>query len=74
MRAGLLWAAVILGAAAAPVRALAECKLAAFTVPVTMNGMRATIPAKINGTDVHFVIDSGAFYSMLTPAAAAELK
>jgi tetratricopeptide (TPR) repeat protein len=64
----------MLGAVAAPVHALAECKLAAFTVPVTMSGMRATIPAKINGTDVHFTIDSGAFYSQLTPAAAAELK
>ena len=74
MRAPLLRVAAMLGAVAAPVHALAECKLAAFTVPVTMSGMRATIPAKINGTDVHFTIDSGAFYSQLTPAAAAELK
>ena len=74
MRVRLLWTAAVLGAVTVPMHALAECKLAAFTVPVTMSGMRATIPAKINGTDVHFVIDSGAFYSMLTPAAAAELK
>jgi tetratricopeptide (TPR) repeat protein len=74
MSARLLWAAVMLGATSAPVCAPAECKLAAFTVPVTMAGMRPTIPAKINGTDVSFIVDSGAFYSMLTPSAAAELK
>ncbi|HEX4151666.1 MAG TPA: aspartyl protease family protein [Steroidobacteraceae bacterium] len=29
--------------------------------------------AGINGTDVQFVLDSGAFYSMISPASAAEL-
>ena len=32
------------------------------------------VTAKINGADTTFVADSGAFYSMITPAAAAEFK
>jgi len=42
-------------------------------LPVTMEGMRPIVHAAINGTDEPFVADSGAFYSMLTPAAAEEL-
>ena len=41
-------------------------------LPVTMSGMRPLVPAKINGETVMFVVDSGAFWSFLTPAAAAE--
>ena len=42
-------------------------------LPVTMEGTRPIVHAAINGTDESFVADSGAFYSMLTPAAAEEL-
>ncbi len=42
-------------------------------LPVTMEGTRPIVHAAINGTDETFIADSGAFYSMLTPAAAAEL-
>lgn len=42
-------------------------------LPVTMQGMRPIVHAAINGTDEPFIADSGAFYSMLTPTAAAEL-
>jgi len=42
-------------------------------LPVTMEGTRPIVHAAINGTDEPFVADSGAFYSMLTPAAAEEL-
>jgi tetratricopeptide (TPR) repeat protein/predicted aspartyl protease len=55
--------------------ALAKCTLGKMAeVPVIMNSLRPTIAAKINGTDETFVVDSGAFYSTLTAAAAAELK
>ena len=30
--------------------------------------------AKINGTDVRLMVDSGAFFSIISPASAAELK
>ncbi|HYC08231.1 MAG TPA: aspartyl protease family protein [Steroidobacteraceae bacterium] len=39
-----------------------------------MSGLAPLVHAKINGTDALFIADSGAFFSMLTPAAAAEFK
>lgn len=39
-----------------------------------MSGLVPLVHAKINGADAVFVADSGAFYSSLTPAAAAEFK
>jgi clan AA aspartic protease (TIGR02281 family) len=52
----------------------AACKLAKFLeFPVTMVNMRALTTARINDHDVEFTIDSGAFYSMLSGANAAEL-
>ena len=61
---------------AAPSRSeAASCsigKMAEF--PVTMTELRPLIPVKFNGSDATLVVDSGAFYSMLSPASAAELK
>jgi tetratricopeptide (TPR) repeat protein len=53
----------------------AACKLGKMAeLPVTMIGLRPTVIAKINGTDTPFIVDSGAFYSNISPAKAAELK
>ncbi len=53
----------------------AGCSLGRLAeLPVTMNGLRPLVHAKINGTDALFLADSGAFFSSLTPAAAAEFK
>ncbi|HEY2465900.1 MAG TPA: aspartyl protease family protein [Steroidobacteraceae bacterium] len=41
-------------------------------IPITMAGFRPLITAKINGQDARFVLDSGAFYSMISGATAAE--
>lgn len=43
-------------------------------LPVTMKGMRPTITAQINGKDALFTLDSGAFWSSLTPAAAQQYQ
>ena len=43
-------------------------------LPVTMLGLRPLIDAKINNKDVRFEVDSGAFYSMISAASAAELN
>src|SRR5262249_52760168 len=43
-------------------------------VPVVMNGLRPTIVVRINGADTTFIVDSGAFFSSLSAAKAAELK
>ncbi|HEX4389214.1 MAG TPA: retropepsin-like aspartic protease, partial [Steroidobacteraceae bacterium] len=50
------------------------CSLHRFAeLPVTMAGMSPTVHAKINGDDSLFIADSGAFFSVLTPAGAEQL-
>jgi tetratricopeptide (TPR) repeat protein/predicted aspartyl protease len=50
-----------------------KCQVARLLeLPVTMNSLRPVVPAKINNRDAKFVLDSGAFYSMMTSATAAE--
>jgi predicted aspartyl protease len=41
-------------------------------LPITMNSLRPTIPVKINDRDAKFVLDSGAFYSIMSSATAAQ--
>ena len=61
----LLWAA-------APPLYAKGCKLVRIAeLPVTMSGRRPMVHASINGTDAQFIADSGAYFSALTPAAAA---
>jgi tetratricopeptide (TPR) repeat protein len=65
---------LLLSFAIAPVHAAGTCKVAKFELPVTMSGMRALITAKINGENVQFVLDSGAFYSTISTATAGQFK
>jgi hypothetical protein len=56
--------ALVLAAAVQPVALSAEshCKLGEMAeFPITMRGLRPLMTAGINGTDVQFVLDSGAF-------------
>ena len=70
MFAGTFWAVV---AFLLPLTATANCVMGiAAELKVTMDGMRPTVTAKINGRDAKFVADSGAFYSLIGPASAAE--
>jgi tetratricopeptide (TPR) repeat protein/predicted aspartyl protease len=59
-----------------PVHVLAAtCKISKIAeLSVTMNGLRPMVSAKINGADAQFIADSGAFFSMIAPARAAEFK
>jgi len=51
------------------------CKLQQLaSVPITMNGLRPTVEAQINGSPALLTLDSGAFWSMLTPAAAEQYQ
>lgn len=55
--------------------AAAPCKVGRLAeLPVTMEGMVPLVHAAINGKDALFIADSGAFFSMLTPAAAHEFN
>jgi tetratricopeptide (TPR) repeat protein/predicted aspartyl protease len=72
-RAAMGIAALLLAAGAAD----AACKVEKLAdLPVTMDGMKPLVAAKINGVQASFIADSGAFYSMLSPgvAGAAGLK
>ncbi len=63
----------IVGGLLAPERGHADCKVAVVAkLPITMEGLRPLIAAKVNGTDATFLIDSGAFYSQITPGSATE--
>ncbi len=58
----------------APV-ASAGCRLLELArIPVTLNGLAPTVPARINGADAAFLLDSGATRSVLSRAAAAQFK
>ena len=63
----------VLTAASGP--AGADCKLGKLVeLPVMMDQQVPIVTANINGTDAPFVADSGAFFNMLSPSAAADFK
>jgi tetratricopeptide (TPR) repeat protein len=72
----VLVALVVLCASIAAAPTYGEaCKLAKMAeFPITMTNMRPLMTAKINDADVQFLVDSGAFYSMLSAPSASELK
>ena len=57
-----------------PAAAQAGCTIQTTELPIRLVGTRAVATVRINGTDVPLMVDSGAAYSMLTDAAAAQLK
>jgi len=57
-----------------PALAHADCKIETLELPVTMVGTRAIATVGINGTKVPMMVDTGAEFSFLTDAAAAQLK
>ena len=66
-------ALAILSFSGLPIQALAACKLAKMAeLPVTMSNLKPIVTAQINGVDARFVADSGAFFSMITQAGAAQ--
>lgn len=70
MRA-LCWA-LLAGAAAGP--AQAECRLQQLTMPVHIVEKRPLATLTLNGTEVQLLVDSGAFFSMLSVATATQLN
>ena len=61
-------------AVAWPAAARAACSIKVMELPVKMVGQRAIATVGINGTPVPLMVDTGAFFSMLTEAAAAQLN
>jgi predicted aspartyl protease/Flp pilus assembly protein TadD len=57
------------------VQAAEACKLGRVAeLPIAMAGTRPLITAKINNQEARFVLDSGAFYSMMSAATAAQFN
>ena len=55
--------------------AASKCKVSkVLELPITMDSLRPTIPVKINNRDAQFVLDSGAFFSLISSATAAQYK
>ncbi len=66
-------AALLVGAAASPAMAQ-TCKVGQMAaIPVTMQGLRPVVETRINGKPAPFILDSGAFYSNISPPVAREL-
>ncbi len=65
---GVAALAASLGAAGAR----ADCKLRLFNLPITLEGREALTTLKVNGQEARFTIDSGAFFSMITPGWASQ--
>lgn len=57
-----------------PTLAHAGCKVQTLELPVKMVGSRAVATVGINGVAVPLMVDSGAFFSFLTDATAAQLQ
>jgi tetratricopeptide (TPR) repeat protein len=54
--------------------ASAACTMSRIAeLPVTMEGLRPIVPATINGTEIRFLADSGAFFSLIPPSVASQL-
>ena len=73
-KSGLGRALVLVGLTASGITH-AECVMTKLAeLPVTMVGHRPIIPAKVNGTDISLLVDSGAYYSNLSRSAANRLN
>jgi tetratricopeptide (TPR) repeat protein/predicted aspartyl protease len=71
------FSAIALGSIlSAPLAQASEgCKLGRVAeLPIAMAGYRPLITAKINDKEARFVLDSGAFYSMMSTATAAQFN
>jgi clan AA aspartic protease (TIGR02281 family) len=56
-----------------PVHAANKCEMRKVAeLPIDMRGSQPTLAVKINGKDARFLLDSGAFYSMISAATADE--
>lgn len=71
LAAALAASFALIGAA----HAQGQCDLGKVAeLPITMSGLRPLITAQVNGQDARFLLDSGAFYSTMSTAEAADLN
>ncbi|HJV60892.1 MAG TPA: aspartyl protease family protein [Albitalea sp.] len=63
---------MVFGSMARP--AWSACRLEAFEIPVRMVHMRPIATVELNGIETPMLVDSGAFFSLLTEATASQLN
>jgi len=73
-RAGIASGALLALALLAPAAGRAQCHVKVAELPVHMVGMRAIATVGINDQNVPLMVDTGAFFSFLNEATAAQLK
>ncbi|WP_174286802.1 aspartyl protease family protein [Sphingomonas bacterium] len=74
MRALMTVSAIGVLAMSAPALAETKCTVGQLMeFPVTMVGLKPMVTATVDGHEARFTIDSGAFYSTISPGTAAEL-
>jgi tetratricopeptide (TPR) repeat protein/predicted aspartyl protease len=67
-------AIVTVAAISAAAQAAPACRLRPVEMPVRIVGSRPVATLTLNGAEVPMLVDSGAFFSMLTPSVVDELK
>ena len=68
------WMSVASGLLLVPAPVLAKCEVGQMLeMKVTMEGKQPMVSSQINGSEKKFLVDSGAFFSTITPGTAAEL-
>lgn len=71
--AGWRWGALGLAVLGWSAQASAECTMSKpLELPITMRGHTPVVSGAINGMATEFEVDSGAFYSSLTPGTASQ--
>jgi len=69
------WIAISMISFASAAGAAEQCRLSQLApIPVTMIGWRPTIAAELNGNRTRLLVDTGAFFDVLSPAEAAEFN
>ena len=72
--AALAGALLVLSLAPAPCSGQCQGLDLLAELPVTVSDLRPLVASRVNGIDAQFVVDSGAFYSFISAAAAAKLN
>ena len=68
------WCLASIGLAIAAPALAGPCQVGRILeLPVTMQALRPVVAASINGRDAPFILDSGAFYSTISPGVAKAL-
>ncbi|MDB5493631.1 MAG: hypothetical protein JWP86_968 [Phenylobacterium sp.] len=71
----LAWLVMALASLTSAAAAAEACHIGRIAeLPTSMNGMQAEVSVKVEGVETTFMVDSGAFYSFMSPETAKRFK